>query len=136
MKGKITNSEDLAWRIRRDAIEMTHLSNGSHIASILSVADIIAVLYARIMNYDVKNPKMETRDRIILSKGHAGAAIYAALAEEGFFDVDKLKTHYANGSKLSGHVSHKGVPGVEFSTGSLRTWNISSSRNGNGCKIR
>lgn len=119
MKKKISDSEDLAWRIRRDAIEMTHLSNGSHIASVLSIADIIAVLYADVMKYDANNPKMEERDRIILSKGHAGAAIYAALAEEGFFDVEELKTHYANGSRLSGHVSHKNVPGVEFSTGSL-----------------
>lgn len=119
MEKKISDSEDLAWRIRRDAIEMTHLSNGSHIASVLSIADIIAVLYADVMKYDANNPKMEERDRIILSKGHAGAAIYAALAEEGFFDVEELKTHYANGSRLSGHVSHKNVPGVEFSTGSL-----------------
>ena len=119
MEKKISDSKDLAWRIRRDAIEMTHLSNGSHIASVLSIADIIAVLYAKIMKYDIQNPKMENRDRIILSKGHAGAAIYAALAEEGFFNVEELKTHYANGSRLSGHVSHKNVPGVEFSTGSL-----------------
>lgn len=119
MNKKITNSKELAWRIRRDAIEMTHISNGSHIASILSIADIIAVLYTDIMNYDSQNPSMEERDRIILSKGHAGAAIYSALAEEGFFDTEELKTHYANGSRLSGHVSHKGVPGVEFSTGSL-----------------
>ena len=119
MERKITDSKELAWKIRRDAIEMTHLSNGSHIASILSLADIIAVLYAKIMRYDPKNPQLEERDRIILSKGHAGAAIYAALAEEGFFDTEELKTHYANGSRLSGHVSHKNVPGVEFSTGSL-----------------
>jgi transketolase len=62
---------------------------------------------------------MPERDRIILSKGHAGAAIYAALAEKGFFGTDELKTHYADGSRLSGHVSHKGVPGIELSTGSL-----------------
>ena len=66
-----------------------------------------------------KIQKKPDRDRIILSKGHAGAAIYAALAELGFFDVEILKTHYQNGSILSGHVSHKGVPGVEISTGSL-----------------
>lgn len=112
-------SEQLAWKIRRHAVEMTHLSGGSHIGSILSVADIIAVLYNDIANVDPKNPKIDTRDRIILSKGHAGAAIYAALAEKGFFDIEMLKTHYQNGSLLSGHVSHKGVPGVEFSTGSL-----------------
>lgn len=112
-------SEQLAWKIRRHGIEMTHISHGSHIGSILSVADIIAVLYNDIANVDPKNPKMPDRDRIILSKGHAGAAIYAALAEKGFFNVEELKTHYADGSKLSGHVSHKGIPGVEFSTGSL-----------------
>ncbi len=112
-------SEQLAWKIRRHGIEMTHISKGSHIGSILSVADIIAVLYCDIVNVNPLNPEMLDRDRVILSKGHAGAAIYAALAEMGFFDVRNLLTHYANGSKLSGHVSHKDVPGVEFSTGSL-----------------
>ena len=112
-------SEQLAWLIRRHGIEMTHLSGGSHIASILSVADIIAVLYSDVLRYDPNNPKMAERDRFILSKGHAGAAIYAALAESGFFDPERRKTLYQNGSILSGHVSHKGVPGVEFSTGSL-----------------
>lgn len=111
-------SEQLAWKIRRHGIEMTHLSGGSHIGAVMSVADIIAVLYADIMRYNPNDPEWEERDRFILSKGHAGAAIYAALAEEGFFEVDELKTHYANGSRLSGHVSHH-LPGVDFSTGSL-----------------
>ena len=112
-------SKQLAWLIRRHGIEMTHLSGGSHIASILSVADIVAVLYSDVLRFDPCDPKLADRDRFILSKGHAGAAIYAALAEKGFFDVEQLKTHYQNGSILSGHVSHKGVRGVEFSTGSL-----------------
>lgn len=112
------NSEELAWKIRRHGIEMTHLSGGSHIGAILSVADIIAVLYSGVMNIDPKNPKKMDRDRFILSKGHAGASIYAALAENGFFEVEELKTHYQNGSRLSGHVSHH-LPGVDFSTGSL-----------------
>ena len=112
------NSEQLAWLIRRHGIEMTHRSGGSHIGAIMSVADVVAVLYADVMKYDPKNPQWEERDRFILSKGHAGASIYAALAEEGFFPVEELKTHYANGSRLSGHVSHH-VPGVDFSTGSL-----------------
>ncbi len=116
-KMKLT-SEQLAWRIRRHGIEMTHLSGGSHIGAVLSVADIIAVLYAQVLKYRAFEPEWEGRDRFILSKGHAGAAIYAALAEEGFFSVEELKTHYANGSRLSGHVSHH-VPGVDFSTGSL-----------------
>ena len=109
----------LAWLIRRHGLEMTHLSRGSHIGAIFSVAEIMATLYTGVLNVDPADPKMEGRDRLILSKGHAGAAVYAALAERGFFDVEELSTHYANGSRLSGHVSHKGVPGVEFSTGSL-----------------
>lgn len=112
------NSEQLAWKIRRHGVEMTHLSGGSHLGAILSVADIVATLYTDVMNYDAKNPKWEGRDRFILSKGHAGASIYAALAENGFFEVEELKTHYQNGSRLSGHVSHH-LPGVDFSTGSL-----------------
>lgn len=111
-------SEQLAWKIRRHGIEMTHLSGGSHIGAILSVADIVAYLFTDVLNFDSTNPCWEERDRFILSKGHAGASIYAALAESGFFDVNELKTHYANGSRLSGHVSHH-VPGVDFSTGSL-----------------
>lgn len=113
------NSEQLAWLIRRHGVEMTHISHGSHIGAILSVTDIVAVLYNDVANISPENVKDENRDRIILSKGHAGASIYAALAEKGFFDREELKTHYADGSRLSGHVSHKGVPGVEFSTGSL-----------------
>ena len=111
-------SEQLAWKIRRHGVEMTHLSGGSHIGAILSVADVVAVLYSDVLKYDNKNPMWEDRDRFILSKGHAGASIYAALAESGFFDVEELKTHYQNGSRLSGHVSHH-IPGVDFSTGSL-----------------
>lgn len=119
MNEKNINSIELAWLIRRHGIEMTHLSHGSHIASILSVADIIGVLYADIIKVFPTDPKNEERDRFVLSKGHAGAAIYAALAEKGFFDRAILKSHYQNGSILSGHVSHKGVPGVDASTGSL-----------------
>ena len=109
----------LAWLIRRHGLEMTHLSRGSHIGAIFSLAEIVATLYTGVLNVDPANSKMPGRDRLILSKGHAGAAVYAALAERGFFPVEELSTHYANGSRLSGHVSHKGIPGVEFSTGSL-----------------
>lgn len=112
-------SEELAWRIRRHAIEMTHVSHGSHIGAVLSVADIVAVLYNDVMLTDPQQPACDQRDRFILSKGHAGAAVYAALAEKGFFPVEELATHYADGSRMSGHVSHKNMPGVEFSTGSL-----------------
>ena len=113
------NPEVLAWLIRRNALEMSRISRGSHIGSVFSVAEIIATLYTGVMRVDPRNPGMPDRDRLILSKGHAGSAVYAALAERGFFPVEQLKTHYANGSILSGHVSHKGIPGVEVSTGSL-----------------
>ena len=111
-------SEQLAWLIRRHGIEMTHLSGGSHIGAVLSAADILAVLYADILRYDPEDPEWDRRDRFIMSKGHAGAAVYAALAESGFFAPAELKTHYQNGSRLSGHVSHH-LPGVDLSTGSL-----------------
>lgn len=109
----------LAARIRRHALLMTSTGGSSHIGSILSMADVVAVLYGRVLRVDPKNPRWADRDRFILSKGHAGAGVYAALAERGFFPVERLKTHYQNGSDLSGHVSHKGIPGVELSTGSL-----------------
>ena len=118
-KPDVRDPKTLAWLIRRNGLEMTHISHGSHIGSVLSVAEIIAVLYASVLNVDPKDPKKPDRDRMILSKGHAGSAVYAALAETGFFPVEQLKTHYANGSILSGHVSHKGIPGVEVSTGAL-----------------
>ena len=112
-------SEQLAWLIKRHGIEMTHLSHGSHIGSILSVADIVAVLYNDVANITPENVKDENRDRIVLSKGHAGAAIYAALAEKGFFPVEDIKTFRHTGSYLQGHPSLKDTPGVDMSTGSL-----------------
>ena len=118
-KPDVRDPKTLAWLIRRNGLEMTPLSRESHLGSILSVAEIIAVLYASVLKVDPARPDWPDRDRMILSKGHAGAAIYSALAERGFFPVEELKNHYANGSHLSGHVSHKGVPGVEISTGSL-----------------
>jgi len=113
------NSEELAAKIRLDAVIMTNRGNSSHVASVLSIADILGVLYSGALRVDSKNPTWAERDRFILSKGHAGAGVYAALAETGFFSTEKLLTHYQDGSSLSGHVSHKGNPGVEFSTGSL-----------------
>ncbi len=113
------NTCELAWRIRRDSIEMTHISGVSHIGSCLSIADILAVLYNDVMRIYPDEPMNDKRDRFILRKGHAGTGVYAALAEKGFFPVEELLTQCADGSNLSGHVSHWHVPGVEFSTGSL-----------------
>jgi len=112
-------AKSLAHTIRVRALEMTSSGGGSHIGSIMGMADIIGVLYGSVMRLDPKNPTWPDRDRFILSKGHAGAAIYVALAERGFFDKKILDAYYTNGSIMSGHVSHKGVAGVELSTGSL-----------------
>jgi transketolase len=98
---------------------MTSAGGSSHIGSVLSMADLLAVLYGSILRVDPKRPDWPDRDRFILSKGHGGAGVYAALAERGFFPVSQLATHGQDGSLLSGHVSHKGIPGVELSTGSL-----------------
>lgn len=113
------DTQALARRIRLDVIRMTNRGKSSHVGSALSIADILATLYGVALNVDPQDPQRADRDRFILSKGHAGAAVYAALAETGFFDAKLLEQHYQNGSIFSGHVSHKGVPGVELSTGAL-----------------
>jgi transketolase len=110
---------ELARRIRIDTVIMTSLGGGSHVGSCLSVADIMAVLYGSTLRVEPNQPKHPDRDRLILSKGHAGGIVYACLAEMGFFERSILATHYGDGSILSGHVSHWEVPGVEWSTGSL-----------------
>jgi transketolase len=105
--------------IRISSLKMTSQGGSSHIGSVFSIADILSVLYGSFLKIDPHNPQWVDRDRFILSKGHAGAGVYAALAYSGFFDQSILLNHYQNGSNLSGHVSHKNIPGVEFSTGSL-----------------
>lgn len=116
---KTEQTRRLAAAIRRHAVNMTSSGQSSHVGAVLSMADSLAVLYGAVLNVDPENPGWDQRDRFILSKGHAGAGVYAVLAERGFFSTEMLSQHYQNGSVLSGHVSHKGVPGVEFSTGSL-----------------
>ena len=113
------DSQKLALWMRQNEIELVHRTHASHVGAMLSVTDILAVLYADVLHYDPKNPTWDKRDRLILSKGHAGVAVYCALAACGFFSKEQLMTYYQDGSYLSGHVSHKNVPGVEFSTGSL-----------------
>jgi transketolase len=112
-------TEELALRVRRHVVRMCSRGGSSHVGSCLSMADIIAVLYGGVLRIAPTMPDWPERDRFILSKGHAGACVYAVLAERGFIPLAELETHYANGSRLSGHVSHKGIPGVEISTGSL-----------------
>lgn len=108
----------LAKNIRHLALQMVTRSKASHIGSALSISDIIAVLYTDVLRIDPAKPTISDRDRFILSKGHACVAIYAALAERGFFPVSELETYGLDYSNLMNHISHK-VPGVEFSTGAL-----------------
>jgi transketolase len=110
--------KQLALTIRQSSLHMVHQAKASHIGSALSIADIIAVLYGGILNIDPKQPRLETRDRFILSKGHACVAVYSALAAKGFFPKEQLSEYAKDHSIMMSHINHK-VAGVEFSTGSL-----------------
>ncbi|NPV56721.1 MAG: transketolase [Anaerolineae bacterium] len=107
-----------AKSIRKHALRMVHRANTSHIGTCLSMADLLAALYTQVLNIDPAQPAWAARDRLILSKGHGAAILYAALAERGFFPPDWLETFSQDGSLLTGHVNHR-VPGIDFSTGSL-----------------
>jgi transketolase len=111
--------KNLAYKVRRHVLFMTNHAKSSHIGSCYSIAELLAVLYGKILRVDPNHAAWPDRDRFILSKGHAGAALYACLAESGFFPMKWLNTFYQNGSHLAGHITHTGVPGVEASTGSL-----------------
>lgn len=117
MTHSITTKEFSA-EVRRLSVEMVHRAKASHIGSALSIADIVSVLYCDIMRTNPAEPSSSDRDRLILSKGHACVAIYAALCVKGYISKDDLETYGQDFSKLMNHISHK-VPGVEFSTGSL-----------------
>jgi len=114
------SSEALAAEIRCDVLEMVHRARAAHVASSLSVADVLAVLYSEVLRHRPDDPGWAGRDRLILSKGHAAAAGYAALARSGYFGVELLEEYCENDSPLAGHVTASvDAPGVELSTGSL-----------------
>lgn len=109
---------ELARDIRRWSLEMVHRANASHIGGALSAADILAVLYGRVLNVCPEVPSWPERDRFVMSKGHCCVGLYSVLALRGFFPTEWLRQYAQPGSILMGHASHK-VPGVEWSTGSL-----------------
>ena len=117
-EAELTKCHELARKVRIHCLKMVHKGKSGHIGSMLSMADILPVLYTQILNVDPKNVKKNDRDRFILSKGHGGAALLATLAELGYFPLEWLDEYYCDNGKLSGHISHH-IPGVEFSTGSL-----------------
>ncbi|HIZ39718.1 MAG TPA: transketolase [Candidatus Anaerobutyricum stercoris] len=110
---------EMAKKMRIDIIEEIAAAGSGHPGGSLSVTDILAVLYFDKMNINPADPKWEDRDRFVLSKGHVAPALYAALAEKGYFDKEALKTLRKNDSFLQGHPDMKGTPGVDISTGSL-----------------
>ena len=115
----INKLKEVAKKIRRGIIESVYSGKSGHPGGSLSIADIMAVLYFCEMNIDPENPKNENRDRLVLSKGHCAPALYSALSNRGFFDVEELKSLRNIESRLQGHPDMKKIPGVDMTTGSL-----------------
>lgn len=111
--------EQIAKKIRIDIIRAIHSAGSGHPGGSLSAAEILTALFFHEMNIDPNNPKLEDRDKFILSKGHAAPVLYAALAEKGFFPLEDLLTLRKINSKIQGHPDMNKIPGVEMSTGSL-----------------
>lgn len=109
----------IAAEIRKGALTAVYSASSGHPGGSLGIADILAYLYFEEMNVDPKNPKDPDRDRFVLSKGHTSPALYATLAERGFFPKEDLKTFRHKDSYLQGHPDMKHIPGVDMSTGSL-----------------
>lgn len=108
-----------AAQIRLALLEEMKARGFGHIGGSLSICDLLAVLYGKVMKYDAKNPKWADRDKLVCSKGHAGPAIYATLALKGFFPVEELKTLNRPGTNLPSHCDRNKTPGVDMTTGSL-----------------
>lgn len=108
-----------ALKIRRNIVNMIYLASSGHPGGALSITDVLTVLYFTEMNVDPLNPKDENRDRFVLSKGHASAALYATLAERGFIKTEDLVGFRKLDSNLQGHPDMNKIPGVDMTTGSL-----------------
>ena len=115
----VTRLKGIANQVRKDIIEETYNAGSGHPGGSLSSADVLTYLYFEAMKIDPKNPKWEDRDRFVLSKGHAAPALYAVLAERGYFPTSDLPTLRKLGSHLQGHPDMNKTPGIDISTGSL-----------------
>ncbi len=138
----IKQLKQIANDIRIDIIEQVYNAKSGHPGGALSIADILAVLYFNQMNIDPKKPDSNLRDRLVLSKGHASAALYAVLAERGYLAKGELRTFRKLGSKLQGHPDMEKIPGIDMSTGSLgqglsvaNGMAIASKMDGLGCRV-
>lgn len=112
-------TEKLAKEIRLNVLKMLNNLGFGHYGGSLSIVETLAVLYNEIMNYDIKNPTSVKRDYLVLSKGHAGPALYATLAIKGFFPLEELDTLNTNGTNLPSHPDRLKTKGVDVTTGSL-----------------
>lgn len=119
MPDKNIDVRRMAGAVRCDIIESVAAAKSGHPGGSLSAADILSVLYFEEMNINPAAPDAPDRDRFVLSKGHAAPALYAVLAERGYFAKEKLRTLRKFGSILQGHPDMKHIPGVDMSTGSL-----------------
>ncbi|MDD6236974.1 MAG: transketolase [Clostridiales bacterium] len=111
--------QKIACKVRMGIIEGVYNAKSGHPGGSLSIADLLTYLYFVKMKIDPHNPKMEDRDRLVLSKGHCAPGLYSVLAQRGYFPVDELKTLRHIGSRLQGHPDMKHIPGVDMSSGSL-----------------
>lgn len=118
-KNTLNQLEILAAKIRYDVLDMLQHRGYGHLGGSLSLVELMSILYGKQMQYDATNPKWEQRDRVVLSKGHAGPVWYSALAESGFFDKEWLYTLNDGGTKLPSHPDRTKTPGVDMTTGSL-----------------
>ena len=118
-KKRVTELSIIANNVRKQALTAVYSAASGHPGGSLSVADVLTLLYFEVMNVDPKNPKMEDRDRFVLSKGHTAPALYGVLAEKGFIPKEDIKTFRNVNSYLQGHPDMNKVPGVDMSTGSL-----------------
>jgi len=109
----------IAFKIRKNVVRMIRAGESGHVGGALSIAEILSALYFKIMRVDPRNPSWRERDRFVLSAGHKCLALYAVLAEKGFFDEKLLDTYGALGSKLPGHPDMYKLPGIETNTGAL-----------------
>lgn len=112
-------TKEFAKEIRIEALKSLRCLGFGHVGGAMSIADLLAVLYGGEMKIDPKNAKKRDRDQLVLSKGHAGPSLYAALALKGFFPVQELATINTGGTRLPSHCDRNRTPGVDMSTGSL-----------------
>ena len=136
MNGNSLAMKEMAIRIRILILKALREVGSGHVGGSMSIADALAVLYSGKMRVDPNNPDWETRDRLVMSKGHAGPALYAALAIKGFFPEEELKTINSPGTRLPSHCDRNKTPGVDMTTGSLGQGMSTALGIALGCRIK